>query len=127
MEIIEDKKVMIVDNLISVAEVFKKVLVNMGYIPMVVTSGLEAITEYKNKYDNIGMIFMRNDMLEADKYQTTQEIRKFEKKSSIEQVPIIGFLAKNFLDFKKYGLSDIMDIPVNREDLNNILSKYNIN
>lgn len=121
-----NKSALIVEDLKMNMVLIKKVLSKFGLKLDTAMNGLLAVDCVKNKqYD---VIFMDCQMPEMDGFEATREIRKIEKDSSRQNVPIIALTADAMIGDKEKclasGMSDYVNKPFKEKDIAQILAKW---
>ncbi|MGY8872288.1 MAG: ATP-binding protein, partial [Pseudomonadales bacterium] len=106
--------------------VIKNLLISFGHTCIVVSNGLQAISEATVKqYD---LIFMDYHMPEADGVEATKRIRQLGHESLNYETPIIALTAdiqpKVSKIFRRAGANDILIKPFTREKLELCLNKW---
>ncbi|MCP4757056.1 MAG: response regulator [Proteobacteria bacterium] len=121
------RRLLVVEDDVVNQLVIVGMLENLGYAVDVAENGKKALESFlSNSYD---LIFMDCLMPEMDGFETTGEIRKFERKSKLaEHVPIIAFTAKAMKGDKEQclnaGMDNYMTKPITIEDLKVALGNY---
>lgn len=112
------------DNPINLI-VMKNLLKHLDIVPIVISDGMEAIEIVKKQH--IDMILMDLHMPIISGFETSERIRSLG--STISQPYIIAISAVNREDVNQdlitYGINDFLPKPVDKEMLQDILSKYN--
>lgn len=91
-------------------------------------SGLQALEIIKEHHDNFDIILMDIRMPNFDGIQTTHAIRDFEKRSSLNHIPIIALTAHAFISERAAllaaGVDDYLMKPIEEPMLLNLLQKW---
>ena len=121
-ELLNNKKILIVDDNQINSSIAKKILANKGLASESAISGIEALHKIENsKYD---CILMDIQMPEMDGYQVTQKIRQG---SNSANIAIIGLSANNSKEDVNKGLAagmnDYLGKPINPQELFKALAR----
>lgn len=107
------------DNLVN-KRLIANLLDKIGHLPIIVSSGAEAVESVNSDVD---LVLMDIQMPEMDGYQATQEIRK-----SYPNLPIVAMTAHAMSEDKKkcleVGMNDFLAKPFRVEEVKAILGKY---
>ena len=121
-----DAKVLIAEDNIANQELISHIFSSMSIDFKIANNGLEAI-EYriKNSYD---LIFMDINMPQVDGIEAFKQIREYETKNSLDNIPIIALTANAIKGdkekFLELGMNDYLSKPINTNRLIDILTKY---
>ena len=120
------KKVLAVDDMKMNMIVIRKVLSKFSLDVDTAENGVEALEKArKNKYD---AIFMDCQMPEMDGFQSTKEIREYERKERKGHVPIIALTADAMTGDREkclgVGMDDYINKPFREQDIAEILAKW---
>lgn len=120
------KKVLAVDDMKMNMMLIKKVLSKFNLDIDTAVNGVEAYEKAtKTRYD---AIFMDCQMPEMDGFQSTIEIRKFENKNKLDQVPIIALTADAMTGDREkclgVGMDDYINKPFRESEIAEALAKW---
>lgn len=113
------------DNILN-QELIKYILSSLGLNYKIVSNGEDTLNEYKNAQFNL--ILMDVNISTLDGIDTFKEIKEYEKKNNLKNIPIIGLDAntvkgdkEKFLDL---GMNGYLTKPININELKELLSNY---
>ena len=134
MNSLDKVQLLIVDDEIFNIIVLENFCKALGVKTEKALNGQEAIEKLKlspkNSYSSIKVIFMDINMPIMDGYQATREIHNLVEKGEIEDVTVIGVTA--YISWDKIekgyrsGMTEILNKPVSKETILNVLTKYKI-
>ena len=111
------------DNKIN-QKVIKGILVNLGFAPVVVDNGHQAVQELiKNNFD---LVFMDCQMPEMDGFQATAAIRQYETKNKHSNIIALtaNALPGDRDNCLSAGMDDYLAKPIKLDDLRVIIDKW---
>lgn len=115
------------DNLYN-RVVLKNLIVNEGHDCIETMDGMECFQVFKEKKDSIDLIFMDYLMPVLDGLESTERIREFEKKLSLDRTRIVGLTADG--RFKsaclKSGMDDCFIKPADPSNVRQILMQVSM-
>ncbi|WP_424689418.1 MAG: ATP-binding protein [Halarcobacter ebronensis] len=104
--------------------VFKELELNLT----IATNGFEVIEKYIHNPNLYDIVLMDINMPEINGIEAYKEIRSFEKKKGLDNIPIVALTAnaikgdkERFIDL---GMNDYLSKPIKLPELKNLLSKY---
>lgn len=125
-EVSFDSKILVAEDNRNNQMLIKLLLTNLGADVTIAENGKVALSEYKKGY--FDLIFLDINMPVMDGLSALKEIRDFEKKAKIDNIPIIALTANTIKgDREKYiseGMNDYLSKPIENQKLIKILSKY---
>jgi PAS domain S-box-containing protein len=125
-KIIDEKRVLMVEDYEGNIIVIGYVLEEMGLAYDVARNGLEALEMFDLRRYNA--ILMDVQMPKMDGLTATQKIRQIEKDKAMPAIPIIGMTAHaTYQDMDKcleVGMSSYMAKPIRQQELCDLLKKY---
>ncbi|MEL6340903.1 MAG: response regulator [Myxococcota bacterium] len=119
-----DARVLVVeDNMIN-REVVKSLLGNLGYEPVLVNDGQEAVDALMGA--NYDIVFMDCQMPKLDGYDATREIRR--REGSVRHTPIVAMTAHAMVGDRDKclaaGMDDYLTKPVKLEELQGAIDRW---
>ncbi len=112
----------------------KLMLTKGGYLVEVANNGKEALEKFRERADDLDIIFMDVQMPEMDGLSATHEIRKAEQNGLRTQrgpIPIVAMTANAMKGDRERcleaGMNDYISKPIKREVVFQILNKWVIN
>ncbi|MBL1276681.1 MAG: response regulator [Ectothiorhodospiraceae bacterium] len=103
-----------------------ELLEGFGCTVTLAENGLKALTMVQN--NNFDLILMDCQMPEMDGFEATGNIRKIEKSTLTDRIPVIAFTANAMQGDKEKcleaGMDDYISKPVNQNELASILTKW---
>lgn len=122
--VLEGKKILLVDDNIINIEIAKEIIENTKASVITAKNGVDAVNKYKEVTQNyFDLIFMDIQMPVKNGYLATKEIREINK-----DIPIIGMSANAFADEilkgKECGMNDYLSKPVEPKQILKMMLKY---
>ncbi len=115
------------DNLIN-QELIKNILINKNIKTTIANNGQEVIDIYKNGSNEYDMIFMDIRMPLVGGLEALKQIRNYEKKNNMKNIPIVALTANSIKgDKEKYielGMNDYLSKPIDTKKLNKVLFDF---
>ena len=121
-------RILIVEDYCLVREMLTATLSKAGHVLVAVDNGSEA---YEAIYSPVGeafdLIIMDMHMPIMDGAEATKRIRKLEKDSAVQPVPIIGIsadiMSEHIYRFKAAGINAFVSKPIDWKDLGRVIQK----
>ncbi len=121
-------KVLVADDNSVNQLVVSGMLQKLGIQHRVFGSGLELLDYYREHHADYDIVLMDCEMPELDGYQTTQQLRQFERSENISAKPVIALTAhavKEYLDkCITFGMVDVIIKPLELEQLGRSLHQW---
>ncbi len=116
------------DNIFN-QKIATTMLKKLGLTTDVACNGLEVIDKLSSTEKNYALIFMDCQMPQMDGYETTTKIRT-EEKNNGQHIPIVAMTANNSPEERDYcskiGMDDYIAKPFKIDDLQTVLSRWNL-
>lgn len=116
------KKVLVVEDYADSREFMKFLLESYGYTVIEAVDGIEAVDKVKQYHPDL--ILMDLSLPIVDGLTATRAIREFERKSSIPIIAVTAFGNDYRRRAIEAGCDDLIDKPVDFEELEPILHHY---
>ena len=131
--VINHKKVLIVDDDLFISAILSKMLETEGLNYIVANSGKEAIEIYKIMSKEISVILLDINLGDTTGYEVAKEIRKYETNRMMQKIPIICISSNSSITHQdlclKVGINKIsmfyiVTKPVKKEVLINTINPF---
>ncbi len=126
-DLFASKKVLVVDDDVSITDIIKQMLGLYQCKVSVCHSGREALENVQSE-EYPQLILMDCQMPTMDGPETTRHIRRFEERHGRTPVPVVALTANALVEIKQAcfaaGMNDFLTKPIKLEHLEKILSAY---
>jgi two-component system chemotaxis response regulator CheY len=111
------KKVLIVDDSISVARQLEKIIIDAGEFEVLghAKNGVEAISQYQSKHPDI--VCMDMNMPVMDGMTALRTLVALDKSAKIVMVTSLGGVGDKYTEALKLGARDVISKPFQPEDV----------
>lgn len=115
------KNILLADDDVDVLETTQFLLLRAGYNVVVARNGEEAILKYKTATPDIVLLDVKMPKLNG--YEAFLRIKKFDPKAKIAFMSAYALDNEQFQNAKKIGILDILEKPVDIEELKKFIDK----